>query len=243
MSLGEPSRGVRSTAWREGETERGLPRSAAAKQPNREKASRASSHVWSWRDYQQVRSIYTATSPAAGRKTAEKVLESLHTCPIPEVASSAGRYASGAPATLPTSTPAESPTAIPKPSTASSRRPADSPTASAASPITGSGSCSPQTAPARTSVRRPRLDQPNDPTQADLRRAASSTRSCQPVRGYCPGFPRPTRSSMLTTDRWLRPAARPRPRIPRGWTGSPGIPRPDDPRARLRTQLAHGASA
>jgi hypothetical protein len=26
------------------------------------------------------------TSPAAGRKTAEKVLESLHTCPIPEVA-------------------------------------------------------------------------------------------------------------------------------------------------------------
>ncbi|MGH3949976.1 MAG: ISL3 family transposase [Pseudonocardiaceae bacterium] len=36
--------------------------------------------------YQQVRSIYTATSPAAGRKTAKKVLESLHTCPIPEVA-------------------------------------------------------------------------------------------------------------------------------------------------------------
>ncbi len=39
-----------------------------------------------WHAYQQVRSIYTATSPAAGRKTAEKVLESLHTCPIPEVA-------------------------------------------------------------------------------------------------------------------------------------------------------------
>lgn len=38
-----------------------------------------------WHVYQQVRSIYTATSPAAGRKTAEKVLESLHTCPIPEV--------------------------------------------------------------------------------------------------------------------------------------------------------------
>lgn len=32
------------------------------------------------------RSIDTATSPAAGRKTAKKVLESLHTCPIPEVA-------------------------------------------------------------------------------------------------------------------------------------------------------------
>jgi transposase len=39
-----------------------------------------------WHVYQQVRSIYTATSPAAGRKTAEKVLESLHTCPISEVA-------------------------------------------------------------------------------------------------------------------------------------------------------------
>jgi hypothetical protein len=72
---------------------------------------------------------------------------------------------------LPTSTPAESPTAVPKPSTASSRRPADSPTASATSPTTGSGSCSPQTAPAPTGVRRPSLDQPNEPTQADLRRA------------------------------------------------------------------------
>ena len=89
----------------------------------------------------------------------------------PRSPSSAGRYASGALRSLPTSTPAESPTAVPKPSTASSRRPADSPTASATSPTTGSGSCSPQTAPARTGVRRPRLDQPNEPTQADLRRA------------------------------------------------------------------------
>lgn len=38
------------------------------------------------RSRSQVRSIHTATTPAAGRKTAEKVLESLHTCPIPEVA-------------------------------------------------------------------------------------------------------------------------------------------------------------
>ncbi len=62
-----------STAWHEGETERGLPRSARPVEVT-------------WHVYQQVRSIYTATSPAAGRKTAEKVLESLHTCPIPEVA-------------------------------------------------------------------------------------------------------------------------------------------------------------
>ena len=38
-----------------------------------------------WRVYQQVRSIYHAESPAAGRAVAEKVLDTLHTCPIPEV--------------------------------------------------------------------------------------------------------------------------------------------------------------
>lgn len=38
-----------------------------------------------WRVYQQVRSIYHAESPAAGRAIAETVLESLHTCPIPEI--------------------------------------------------------------------------------------------------------------------------------------------------------------
>src|SRR5918998_1647572 len=49
MSLGEPSRGVRGGVWHEGETERGLPRSAATKQLNQEKASRASLYVWSCR--------------------------------------------------------------------------------------------------------------------------------------------------------------------------------------------------
>ena len=38
-----------------------------------------------WRVYQQVRSIYHAESPAAGRAIAEKVLDTLHTCPIAEV--------------------------------------------------------------------------------------------------------------------------------------------------------------
>lgn len=38
-----------------------------------------------WRVYQQVRSIYHADTRAAGQAIAEKVLDSLHTCPIPEV--------------------------------------------------------------------------------------------------------------------------------------------------------------
>jgi Transposase len=35
--------------------------------------------------YQQVRSIYHAESQSTGRKLAEKLLDTLHTCPIPEV--------------------------------------------------------------------------------------------------------------------------------------------------------------
>jgi transposase len=38
-----------------------------------------------WLVYQQVRSIYHAANPAAGRQIAEKVLDTLHTCPIPEI--------------------------------------------------------------------------------------------------------------------------------------------------------------
>jgi transposase len=38
-----------------------------------------------WQCYQQLRSIYHAT-PAKGRQIAQKVLDSFHTCPTPEVA-------------------------------------------------------------------------------------------------------------------------------------------------------------
>jgi transposase len=38
-----------------------------------------------WQVYQRVRSIYHADSPAAGRQIAQKVIDTLHTCPIPEV--------------------------------------------------------------------------------------------------------------------------------------------------------------
>lgn len=39
-----------------------------------------------WRIYQSVRSIYTAPSPTVGRQRAGKLLDTLHTCPIAEVA-------------------------------------------------------------------------------------------------------------------------------------------------------------
>jgi transposase len=39
-----------------------------------------------WNAYQQLRAIYHADSPAAGRRLAEKVISSFPTCPIPEVA-------------------------------------------------------------------------------------------------------------------------------------------------------------
>jgi transposase len=38
-----------------------------------------------WQCYQQLRSIYHA-APAKAREIAQKVLDSFHTCPIPEVA-------------------------------------------------------------------------------------------------------------------------------------------------------------
>ena len=39
-----------------------------------------------WQIYQQVRSIYHATSPAAGAQLANRLLDTLHSCPIAEVA-------------------------------------------------------------------------------------------------------------------------------------------------------------
>jgi transposase len=39
-----------------------------------------------WQCYQQLRSIYHAPSPAAGRSIADKVIASFPSCPIPEVA-------------------------------------------------------------------------------------------------------------------------------------------------------------
>ena len=39
-----------------------------------------------WHAYQQLRSMYQADTPAAGRAVAEQVIASFPSCPIPEVA-------------------------------------------------------------------------------------------------------------------------------------------------------------
>ncbi len=39
-----------------------------------------------WHAYQELRSIYQASTPAEGRRIAEKVIASFPDCPIPEVA-------------------------------------------------------------------------------------------------------------------------------------------------------------
>lgn len=39
-----------------------------------------------WGCYQRLRSIYHQRTPTAGKKIAEDVIATLHTCPIPEVA-------------------------------------------------------------------------------------------------------------------------------------------------------------
>jgi transposase len=39
-----------------------------------------------WHSYQQLRSIYQAGDPVKGRAVAERVIDTFHTCPIPEVA-------------------------------------------------------------------------------------------------------------------------------------------------------------
>jgi hypothetical protein len=38
-----------------------------------------------WQAYQQLRAIYHAAHPGEGRRRAERVIEPLHSCPIPEV--------------------------------------------------------------------------------------------------------------------------------------------------------------
>jgi transposase len=39
-----------------------------------------------WRCYQELRRIYHASSPATGRRLAEKVIDAFPSCPIPEIA-------------------------------------------------------------------------------------------------------------------------------------------------------------
>ena len=39
-----------------------------------------------WQAYQRLRAIYHASTPEAGRRLAEQLIDTLHTCPIPELA-------------------------------------------------------------------------------------------------------------------------------------------------------------
>jgi transposase len=39
-----------------------------------------------WQTYQRLRAIYHASSPQAGRRLAEHVIDTFHTCPVPEIA-------------------------------------------------------------------------------------------------------------------------------------------------------------
>jgi transposase len=68
-----------------------------------------------WQCYQQLRSIYHAAA-AKGREIAIKVLDSFHTCPIPEVARLAALSVLGGSRCWPTLTRTASVTAAPKPS-------------------------------------------------------------------------------------------------------------------------------
>ncbi len=85
----------------------------------------------------ELRRLSDIVHPATGRLRAERVINTLHTCPIPEVAR-LGRTLPAWRAEIPAyfHIPAPSPTAVPKPSTGSSRRPGASPTASAISTTT-----------------------------------------------------------------------------------------------------------
>lgn len=42
--------------------------------------------TYAWHAYQQLRAMYQAEKPADGRRQAERVITTFHTCPIPEVA-------------------------------------------------------------------------------------------------------------------------------------------------------------
>jgi transposase len=62
--------------------------SAQTARPNRKLA--AGDPNWevtiAWHCYQQLRSIYHASSPVTGRRLAEKVIDTFKTCPIPDIA-------------------------------------------------------------------------------------------------------------------------------------------------------------
>jgi len=73
-----------------------------------------------WRCYQQLRSAFRTKNLHRGKKIALKVLDSFHTCPIPEIARLGRTCAPGASSCLRTSPPPAPTTGAPKRSTGSS---------------------------------------------------------------------------------------------------------------------------
>ncbi len=74
-----------------------------------------------WHAYQDLRSMFHAVTPSAGRVIAQRVLDSFHRCPIPEIARWGGRCVHGGLRCWPTSTTTRvgtaSATVVPRPST------------------------------------------------------------------------------------------------------------------------------
>src|SRR5664279_2693400 len=87
-------------------------------------------HV-AWQCYQQVRSAYASTALATGRKIAEKIVVTLASCPIGEIARLGQTCASGSPRTWGTSPPTTRAKAAPKRRTGSSSCTAALPAATA----------------------------------------------------------------------------------------------------------------
>lgn len=73
-----------------------------------------------WHCAQQLREVFHTDNPVAGRRLATTIVDTFHTCPIPEVARLGRTLRQWREASWPTSTPTARPMAAPKPSTASS---------------------------------------------------------------------------------------------------------------------------
>ncbi|MGB3763411.1 MAG: transposase [Ornithinimicrobium sp.] len=98
--------------------------------------------VWiAWSSARQLRAAYRHRDQIEGRKIAEKVLDSIPTCPAPEIARLGRTLKRWRDSFLAYSPPAGRTTAAPKPTTGSSSSTAASPKASTTTTTTAYGCC------------------------------------------------------------------------------------------------------
>lgn len=134
-----------------------------------------------WQCAQQLRSAYHQKDLAEGRRIAQKVVDTFHTCPIPEIARSAAPSAAGGQRSSHTSPQPARTTATPKPSTESSNSTAASPAATATATTTASACSSPPAA--SPDDPHPMSEEPVSRLLGCGRgRARSCDRSCAPRR-------------------------------------------------------------